>query len=802
VSRLFDGSGDWLDYAGALVSGQPLTLACFFKRTSVGNDRLVTIGVNGTDENYNSIWLSSAGAVLAVSATTTATSAASTLVLASTDLDWHSGMAVFAATNDRRAYLDGANKGTSINTRAPAGQNTTRLGASLASAAGFNGYLARVAIWSAALDDAEAVSFHAGLSPSLIRPGSLVEWWELPSGGSLTGSKGTVLTATNTTASADIPAILNSSAPAIQAATFRAPIVGGKRRTGGVSQTDTTAPSPAPILVTPTAISQTTIDLAWSPSFDAQSGLRRYNIERSSVSGVAGFAAITSVAPEFIVYKDSGLVPNTPYWFRVKAEDNAGNISTSNVVTATTSPTSGGTTSKKIWEYTGSYSLSGFQNYQTTSVTNALAKRMFNIISMYPLWEANKTPKAPAMVQAVKAASTIGTEMYPYIIYQSIQKVHATDGNANNEAYRKMATNKWWAYTNGLTETGEVDDAVNTFKKMNYTDTCKEVGGQIQRDWYIEWSFGFLRDGATVSNGLTSYTHLPNPYWDGIFIDNVFWRERSPNADFDRSGTAESVTTPAAYDLIQRAHAAAADKIRAMAPTYKVMCNSADWQEAVASNPGKTFAQVCPTLDQRFDGGVIELAVGKTESYEAKQNFARLMAVIKTQMDAYRSAKMGLIEMELPTWTQTSFSDYKFMRYGLGIALVTGAYIYHHGPKYKSEDLPFLNFDEYELDIGLPIEPAQYTPRAQAGSNGEGIIWRLFERGLVVVTTRRGSGDVTTITQTAFSTLTLPAGGPWYPPRASSWGNQDPIANPGGAAVTQWINPPARDCRIYMKTPQ
>lgn len=814
MSRHFDGTGDHLDIASAIAAGQPVSTGCWFKRDSAGSDRLITIGLSGTDTHYNALALSSAGALLAISATTTATSAASSILLASTDFDWHYGLAVFAAPNDRRVYLDGANKGTSINTRAPAGQNALRAGGALTGIGEFTGYMDDLAVWLAALDDSEAAALFAGASPNSIRSGSLAEFWDLPSGGSLTGVNGNVLTATNTTTSSDTPTVISSSAPVIQVATFRAPIVNGKRRTGGVSQADTTAPSPAPILATPTGMTQTTIDLSWSASFDAQSGMRRYNIERSTTSSTDGFAAVTSVSLSFLSYKDTGLVANTRYWHKVIAEDFAGNLSTSNVVTTMTLPANTGPpgpSQTKIWSRTASYCIGGNQDYHQTAVINALAKRKFNIITQYPAWEKNKTPKAPDMVLAVKAASTIGTKMFPYIIYQSIQKVHDNPGNANWEVSQKLESAKWWAYTNGLAETGKVSDVVSTFWKCNATEAAKLSSGQVFVDWKVDWDIAFLKNGATVSNGTTSYAQVVNPNWDGLFIDNVFWRERSPNADFDRNGTAESVTLASSADAIQRGHRRAIARIRAAVPSWMVIGNSADWSEALANNPGKTFTQVCGPLDQQLDGGVIELSIGKSAnaqgsggSYEYRQNFQRHMTSVRVQMDGYRAPKWGCVEQQLPSNT-----DYQAMRYGLCSTLLTDAFIYHHGTTplsgaagtYASQDLPFYEYDEYNFDLGRRVSSVQTAPRWQGNTTtGEGIWWIEYEFGWVAVWARKGTGLLSGVTQSNYSAQ--PLGFTVYPLRASNYANQDPVANPGGAGISTLPANPPRDGRIYAKVAQ
>lgn len=797
-SRLFDGSGDHLDVASALGLTYPFTFGCFARRNGVATDRLMQVGVAGTDQNYDALAVSSAGAALAISATSTATSTASSTVLLSTDLGWNHYLAVFFSAADRRVYLNGAGKTTSTNSRVPAGRNAFRIGGSLSGASEFSGYIALPAIWTIDLDDAEAVLCAAGALPSAIRPGSLYDYWDFAAG-SLTGLiRATVLTATGTSASTEAPAILSSTAPVIQAVTFRAPVVAGKRRTGGVAQSDTTAPSPAPVLATPVSadITTTTVTLSWSASFDAQSGLAQYTVERSATGPSSGFATAQIVANTLLTVQDTGLVPATTYWYRVKAPDNAGNIATSNVVTLTTAQVPvGGPSQTKIWSRTASYALSGTQDYSAASVVAALAMRKFNIITIYPLWEKNKILKADAMVAAVKAASTIGTKMYPYIIYQSIQKSQATPGSGGYPIYQEIAANHWWAYTNGAAETGEVDDAVSTFKKTNYTEAARLVSGQNMRDRYIDWSIGFLRDGATINNGVTTYTHNVNSGWDGLFIDNAFWRERSPNADFDRSGSAESVTLDASADLIQRAHKGAAAKIRAVAPTWQVLCNSADWSEATSANPTKTFAQICAPLDQQFNGGVIEQAIGKVAGYEYRQNFQRFMTAVKVQMDAYRAPKWGVIEQEMPTLT-----DYKAMRYGLTACLLTDAFIYQHAIKYLSQDLPNSAYDEYEFDLGVPLEPVQTAPRYQGNTTtGQGIWRRDYTNGIVLCGARKGTGLRSGVTQDNYSAQAL--GGTFYPLRASTYANQDPVANPGGAGITT-ITLSSCDGRILARVPQ
>lgn len=85
--------------------------------------------------------------------------------------------------------------------------------------------------------------------------------------------------------------------------------------------TDTTPPS-VPSNLQGTALSTTSIYLAWNPSTDntGGSGMRSYKVYRNSLPN-----AIAEVTTN--TYTNTGLVPNTEYSYQVSAVDNAGNES-------------------------------------------------------------------------------------------------------------------------------------------------------------------------------------------------------------------------------------------------------------------------------------------------------------------------------------------------------------------------------------------------------------------------------------------------------------------------------------------
>jgi hypothetical protein len=86
---------------------------------------------------------------------------------------------------------------------------------------------------------------------------------------------------------------------------------------------DTTPPAPPGILAATGGV--TKVVLSWGPSGDAD--VVRYNMHRSASAGFTTSAANRIAQPTATAYTDAGLAPGT-YYYRVTAEDAAGNVST------------------------------------------------------------------------------------------------------------------------------------------------------------------------------------------------------------------------------------------------------------------------------------------------------------------------------------------------------------------------------------------------------------------------------------------------------------------------------------------
>lgn len=177
----FSGS-NYLLYGSALLTAAPVSMACWFNTPTLSNAALVTLSNSGSS-NFNNLLclnLISTAAGLATAATTGANSAQTSGGVYTTNT-WVHAAGVFASDASRAVYINGGNKATNGASRVPIGIDRTVIGAT-ANANNFrpfNGLIAEVGIWNAALTDADVVSLAAGFSPALIRPDALVGYWPL-----------------------------------------------------------------------------------------------------------------------------------------------------------------------------------------------------------------------------------------------------------------------------------------------------------------------------------------------------------------------------------------------------------------------------------------------------------------------------------------------------------------------------------------------------------------------------------------------------------------------------------------------
>lgn len=175
------------------VTGVPLTLSCWARRDGNADSTGYCLAIRDADDEKHFFALLLYGnsptpeSVQAVTRGGNQPAQEAVTSLAWTVGTWHHVAAVFAADDDRRAYLDGGNKGTNATSRTPSGLDVIGLllnplprtfgGTNSA----LDTQIAHAAIHNVALTDAEIAALAAGAHPYSIRPANLVAFWPLSS---------------------------------------------------------------------------------------------------------------------------------------------------------------------------------------------------------------------------------------------------------------------------------------------------------------------------------------------------------------------------------------------------------------------------------------------------------------------------------------------------------------------------------------------------------------------------------------------------------------------------------------------
>jgi hypothetical protein len=182
MARDFDDVDDYLEYAGAVRTALPVTMACWIYPDLVGGDVPISLSTAGAS-NSISLQITVAGVLHARSSTTAAVVNAADTTATVSAATWAHVAGVFTSTTSRTAYINGANAvtDTTLNNPSAASFNTTNIGCRYEAARAnfFGGAIAEAGVWSVALTAAELLSLAKGVSPLSIRPQSLVSYWPL-----------------------------------------------------------------------------------------------------------------------------------------------------------------------------------------------------------------------------------------------------------------------------------------------------------------------------------------------------------------------------------------------------------------------------------------------------------------------------------------------------------------------------------------------------------------------------------------------------------------------------------------------
>lgn len=169
----------------AVASGAPVSMACWFKSTSItANQVLMAIVDKDVDLEY--FRLAADGNVAGDPVRASASNAPATTGIAATTAGytadvWQHAGAVFASTSSRSAYLNGGSKGTDTTSVTPVNLDRTSIGRFMRLTQGGTtlGRIAYPSVWTTALTDGEMATLAAGALPTSVQPGSQVDYWDL-----------------------------------------------------------------------------------------------------------------------------------------------------------------------------------------------------------------------------------------------------------------------------------------------------------------------------------------------------------------------------------------------------------------------------------------------------------------------------------------------------------------------------------------------------------------------------------------------------------------------------------------------
>ena len=182
MARAFVGASlQYLEVAAAVLTAVPFTMACWVNPASTAtNESLLSLAKSTDTVHRHDLRINAGGSLSA------ATNAGSLVIATTTGGtlstgSWSHACGVWSANNARAVYLNGGSKGTDTGSQTPTGMDRTGIGR-LSNSTGQNyltGTIAEAAIWNVALTDAEVALLALGVSPLLVRPGSLVAYWPL-----------------------------------------------------------------------------------------------------------------------------------------------------------------------------------------------------------------------------------------------------------------------------------------------------------------------------------------------------------------------------------------------------------------------------------------------------------------------------------------------------------------------------------------------------------------------------------------------------------------------------------------------
>jgi hypothetical protein len=178
MSRSFDGTNRRVYVESTPVTDYPFTLACWFKASPGASSRtLMKVWDKDSLTRWSRVFINSSGGGgnLVAHSLTDGGVEGFAGGAAAADGTWQHAIGVFAAANDRRVYLNGANQGSNTTSVVANAYDAVQIGLTGTTQDDLTGLIAHFATWNVALTQAEREMLGIGcVSPLMVRPQSLV----------------------------------------------------------------------------------------------------------------------------------------------------------------------------------------------------------------------------------------------------------------------------------------------------------------------------------------------------------------------------------------------------------------------------------------------------------------------------------------------------------------------------------------------------------------------------------------------------------------------------------------------------
>ncbi len=330
--------------------------------------------------------------------------------------------------------------------------------------------------------------------------------------------------------------------------------------------------------------------------------------------------------------------------------------------------------------------------------------------------------------------------LHPDMLIANYSILESESSDPNNTAmrdiYDKLYAEKgphgngdWWARdANGM--------QVGYYSGTNSTNPTDFVTPDANGDRFSQW----------LAKRERAVTYDPVPEFDVWFADNVFYKQRTVDPDWDGDGVNDDSENPANWAYFRQGIANHLKAVKEQIPHLMTLGNADGLADA-----GQGFLRD-PEYQGLLDGALLEHAIGQSYSPEVWAGWENTMASYRSLMDHTNAPHLVIFHYHSNT------PSYAEMRYSLASTLMDDGYFAANDTSYTNPQW----YDELDLDLGHAVDAPQRAPWQN------GVYRRRFEKGLAIVNPK-GNGPQTVTIEPGYQRFR---------------GTQDPLTNNGQAVST------------------